>query len=920
MKNVIRMLIVISLLLLVGVLFAQPIITSNIVPQYLQGVTGTNINRLPVAYFATISGLTPNATYRYYNTVVVSSDGATGNGAGNAIYYNPAGFVRTASVGLSTAGTYGTFTASASGTYSGWFITEPTANATRFVPGIFVRFRVMLNDGNNGTAIANRVTTLDSARVVNLTTSANASSGTGLLGFSNAASKHFVLVYDHTAGTGRPISATFSESDGTANTTANSYASYYANNADGTAGAYGCVIPNLLANGVRRVELRDASSAILANNQSATGVWPSSTNTVNPTGGVVPVILSVTDTPLEAVVIVPPSVNSISRPIQNPSPNTAFAIQANITDVEVGMTAYVKYYVNGGGEQNVSMSLLSGNTYQGFIPGQADGSLIAYHVEANNPTTATARFPSSGEHYVRIYGSVLTDATIIINEFRYSSSPDWVEIYNKTGNPINLSYWKLWDDAQRNYTFLFGTILPANGYLVFTENIASFNSTYPNFTGNLYSIAMPYSFNFSGDQIRLFDVNDNLVDGVTYVNVSPWPASPAGTSLELNSPVSDNSNPANWIVSGVGGGTPGAVNSTFFYVNPQAVNNPNPPQDPWTPSFPNDPMTANQPPVAISFPSQTGAFSNPSSVSVTYETTRPPLATDLQLPPANTIQRFWSIEATGGSFENATLVLNFTSADLPAGITDPITANPPIGSGYTTNNGQTWNHVPLTNITDNGTYYSATITGLNHFSEWGLGNGGLLPVELSSFTANAGNGFVQLFWRTESEINNQSFRIFRSLDRNVLGELIAVVPGSSNSTTTKNYRYTDQTVQNGITYYYRLMDVSFDGSTVLHHQIVTATPTEQVTPEIPYVYSLKQNYPNPFNPSTTIEYSIKESGMVSLSVFDLNGREVAKVVNEIKSAGNYQVSFNAESLPAGIYFYRLETEEFTTNKKMLLVK
>ncbi|MCX7834675.1 MAG: lamin tail domain-containing protein [bacterium] len=614
----------------------------------------------------------------------------------------------------------------------------------------------------------------------------------------------------------------------------------------------------------------------------------------------------------------PPTITSISRPVQNPSPNTNFAIQAEITGVQPGMTAFVYYSVNGGSFQNVPMSLVSGNTYQGYIPGQANGALIAYHVEANNLGSPTSRFPSSGEHYVRIYGTILTDASIIINEFRYSSDPDWVEIYNKTNSPIDLSYWKLWDNQTRSYDINPGTILPANGYLVFTQFISTFNSTYPNFTGTLYNVNMPFGLNFDTDQIRLFDVNGNLVDGLTYTNTSPWPNSPSGTSIELISPNSDNSLGANWKVSAVSGGTPGGLNSTQFYTSTQTSNNPNPPQSSWNPSFPNDPFTANQPPVVISFPAQSGSNSNPTSVTVSYSNTRPPLTSELDLPTSNTIQRFWSIEATGGNFQNATLTLNFTASDLPSGIPDPVTANPPIMAGYTTNNGATWHQLPLTNIVNNGSYYSATITGLSHFSDWGLGNGGELPVELSSFHAVAGIDYVNLYWQTESEVNNKEFRIYRSLTHNELGELIAIVSGQGNSITAHQYRYVDRNVQGGVTYYYRLMDVSFDGSTTLHPQIVTATPLTPVT--VPYEYDLQQNYPNPFNPTTTIDYSIQEEGVVTLTVFDVSGREVAQLVNVKQVAGRYSVTFDASHLPAGIYVYQLRTEGVVKNRKMLLLK
>jgi len=85
-------------------------------------------------------------------------------------------------------------------------------------------------------------------------------------------------------------------------------------------------------------------------------------------------------------------------------------------------------------------------------------------------------------------------------------------------------------------------------------------------------------------------------------------------------------------------------------------------------------------------------------------------------------------------------------------------------------------------------------------------------------------------------------------------------------------------------------------------------------------YKLEQNYPNPFNPSTTIDYSIKSNGFVTLKVYDMLGKEVASLVNEKKEPGSYSVTFNASNVPSGIYVYRLTTNEFTSTKKLMLVK
>jgi hypothetical protein len=90
--------------------------------------------------------------------------------------------------------------------------------------------------------------------------------------------------------------------------------------------------------------------------------------------------------------------------------------------------------------------------------------------------------------------------------------------------------------------------------------------------------------------------------------------------------------------------------------------------------------------------------------------------------------------------------------------------------------------------------------------------------------------------------------------------------------------------------------------------------------EIPNEFMLKQNYPNPFNPSTVIQFSIPVDGNVSLTVYDITGKEVTKIVNGYKPKGNYSVNFDGSELSGGVYFYELKTEDFTQTKKMLMIK
>ncbi|MCX6162637.1 MAG: T9SS type A sorting domain-containing protein, partial [Ignavibacteriae bacterium] len=85
-------------------------------------------------------------------------------------------------------------------------------------------------------------------------------------------------------------------------------------------------------------------------------------------------------------------------------------------------------------------------------------------------------------------------------------------------------------------------------------------------------------------------------------------------------------------------------------------------------------------------------------------------------------------------------------------------------------------------------------------------------------------------------------------------------------------------------------------------------------------YKLSQNYPNPFNPSTAIRYDLPKAGFVKLTVFDALGREVESLVNERQSAGTYEVTFSGMNYPSGVYFYRLQSGDYTDTKRLLLLK
>jgi len=261
-----------------------PGITAEIVPQFIQGVNGTNTNRLPYAYQVTLSNLLPNATYRYINQAVLATDEATTNGAGNVIFVNMSGnFYRSTSPSFSTDGSYGTFTTDDQGSYTGWFITEATGN-DRFTPGNEVFMRIRLNDGNEGTVAETYLTTTNSATVINFGTENDPLQGTAIRAISGDLPKSFALLYDNSRE-GQPIAATSIETTGVDFASISQYPSFYKDEVAGNDGHWGTIIPNANANGIQLIEIRDlVDGSVLKTYEAANGVW-GTTNTVDPEGG-----------------------------------------------------------------------------------------------------------------------------------------------------------------------------------------------------------------------------------------------------------------------------------------------------------------------------------------------------------------------------------------------------------------------------------------------------------------------------------------------------------------------------------------------------------------------------------------------------------------------------------------------------------
>ncbi|MBN1543333.1 T9SS type A sorting domain-containing protein [candidate division KSB1 bacterium] len=199
-------------------------------------------------------------------------------------------------------------------------------------------------------------------------------------------------------------------------------------------------------------------------------------------------------------------------------------------------------------------------------------------------------------------------------------------------------------------------------------------------------------------------------------------------------------------------------------------------------------------------------------------------------------------------------------------------------------------------------------------------NDSSLPVRLGSFAAERRAHGVELAWRTESEIDNLGFNLYRSDDENGDWEKIngSLIPGAGHSTQPLDYSFLDHRVENNRTYFYRLEDLSISGVRQLHEPVRIDVQTY-----VPDTFVLEQNYPNPFNPETTIGYGLPEESRVTLDIHNLRGERVIRLVDDVQPAGIHAAVWSARSfegtrLASGVYFYTLVANGFRLTGKMVL--
>lgn len=175
----------------------------------------------------------------------------------------------------------------------------------------------------------------------------------------------------------------------------------------------------------------------------------------------------------------------------------------------------------------------------------------------------------------------------------------------------------------------------------------------------------------------------------------------------------------------------------------------------------------------------------------------------------------------------------------------------------------------------------------------------VLPVELVSFSATQQGSVINLSWATASEINNSGFEIQRKIyNGDKVSEWTAIGFKAGKGTTTERQEYTFSDDISGVTMdkaAYRLKQMDFGGQYEYSDEIIV----ENI---IPLNLKVMQNYPNPFNPSTVISFDLNSEYFVSVKVYNSLGQQVADLLNEVRSAGNHEVLFNADNLSSGSYY------------------
>lgn len=338
-----------------------------------------------------------------------------------------------------------------------------------------------------------------------------------------------------------------------------------------------------------------------------------------------------------------------------------------------------------------------------------------------------------------------------------------------------------------------------------------------------------------------------------------------------------------------------------------------------------------------------GGGTNPTQITVETEAGQNP--TDLP----NSVARTFNVATVGGNNFTANLTFFFLDSEAPEGLSHGSVAKifrfdgvnwVEQGTAVVQDAGN-----GLCSVTISATQNSSAPSSKKHTSnlaevagDFGIAsNDSPLFIELEEFSAKQIEDKVKLEWITSSEFENLGFEIHRSNEEEENFVKIASyesheeLEGKGSFANETNYTFTDNKVKIGETYFYKLVDVSFDLVKTQHETVKLITDIEKV-PESKRViskFALRQNYPNPFNPTTTISFEVPniktDFKWISLSIFNIKGQLVRTLKNGLIEGGIYKVKWDGtdnlgKKISSGVYFVRMKTNTEQFTRKMLLLK
>ncbi len=660
--------------------------------------------------------------------------------------------------------------------------------------------------------------------------------------------------------------------------------------------------------------------------------WGSSSDPSAPTGSTIIRTVSTTDTDsFSDWSTAGANGNPQTQPANTPpvavangpySGNTGFAItfsSAGSSDSDGTITSYSWNF----GDGNTSTSANPSHTY----------------VQAGSYTAELTVTDDAGATDIATASVTVTDvagAGVLFSEIFYDtpgtdSDEEWVEIYNSTGNSISLDNWTVTDNNGTGsvYTFPTNTTIEPGTYLTVAANSAGFTALY-SYDADLYG-SVP-ALNNTGDALLLKNSSSQLIDAVAWEGGASaglptgWgsssdPSAPTGSSIVRTVSSTDTDSFSDWSTAGSNG-------------NPETQTPPNS-----APIANANGTYSGTVGTAVTFSSSGSSDSDGTIASYLWDFGDGNTSTSAN--PSHTYQAdgTFTVSLTVTDDDGATGV-DATTADIVPVATGGIVISEVFydtpgtdskeewielfNSGNTTINIGNW-----TVVDNNGTGSSYSFPGSAN-----LDPGTFYTV------ASDRKGFKKLYgrnpdkWGSIPSLNNGGDALLLKDDSGALIDAVAWEGGASSGIPTGWGSSSAPSASTGSS----IVRSDLFADTDSFSDWITASGngdpntqsdgavsskalpenSEEIT-ELSDAVTLL-NYPNPFNPTTTIQYTTIESGQVDLRVYNMLGQEVASLVNDFKSAGMYEVQFDASNLASGIYVYRLVTGSQIKTQKMLLSK